>query len=1083
MDYKELTLRTSGEALIKLASDKILQGIVKVEENPEISSRRWLWELMQNARDVPNKWGGVSVKLILSKESIKICHNGNPFSLRNLINLIQQVSSKLEEDEEDFVGKFGTGFMVTHLLSKKLKLRGVLHEEGLNSYFFNIEIDRDASNSTELSKKMQDLISDVSNADTNLNFKKTVDFNKTETDFETVFEFPLDERSLKYAKDGIADMVNTLPLTQIFVSKIKNLIVEDKISGKHYNFEKKLHQISGVYEIISDIKSDYFWIKKNDDLQIALRVRSETDLTPIKWNDDTPKLYRDFPLIGSEKFHSPFVINSNKFYPDETRSGLYLVNESNHQVISNRKILGSAYELAQSFVLELGDNSNNYLFAHSKIPTVLKDDVKEWFDEHIRRPYQTFILENLTAKTADGNFQKLSEVKIPFIEPVENYKQDGFYEICSHFYSESELINIDEYKYWLKAVKSDYNNWDINFKVSLEELLEHVQETDFKVLVDRSTAKNITNKFNALFSFLHKNGLAIIIQNEKIIPNSYGELHFLKDLSINANIQEAFLQIIELDQPQYRNFLIHKDVKICVGHQKKTTKDVLREIDELIKEDDYGVNDEERILIYQCLRLQFDDTIIFKSKVFRAFCDLFNFQYEFNIIQREELFDFGVITKKAIKIILSKIEELDNLTALSICMNKSKGESVNWLNDLLLFISESSTYSETLVKGKVFPNFHEEFSNYSTIYNLGSKSEPIPTEIINLHEKMLANLELKNYLLLPSFGFEMGKTKTLSEICSDLDEKAKQTYTDWGGSNTTEKNNVLELLEWVSKDSSTKQICEKHFNWFTIFKPHVLLLKFEDGDVKEAMFSILKSDQDKIVALSRLGENKSTDEINSMANIIQGMTSEELENLKQLNEDIAEIGESKIKEFIAEKKEERRDFRFKKAIGKHFENVFLKHFQTLNLPFDLKEVEAPADYRISNGDKVFYVELKSYSKNATDNKIRMSFNQGKGARDFKENYALCILKRPDNWSVDSQNNYGYQYMLDNTKVVLDVGKRMEEGVTKSIEFQKSLINSNIHGVGIEFKDNDFKFVLLPTVWNGADNLENLCAMIVSKLSN
>ena len=1088
MDYKELTLRTSGEALIKLASDKILQGIVKVEENPEISSRRWLWELMQNARDVPNKWGGVSVKLILTKESIKICHNGNPFSLKNLINLVQQVSSKVEEDEEDFVGKFGTGFMVTHLLSKKLKLNGILHEEGLNSYRFNIVIDRDASNSTELSKKMQDLISDVSNADTNPNFKKIVDFNRTETDFETVFEFPLDEKSLKYAKDGIADMINTLPLTQIFVSKIKNLIVEDKIKGKEYNFEKKFHESTNVYEIISDVKSDYFWIKSNDDLQIALRVNSATDLTPIKWNEDTPRLYRDFPLIGSEKFHSPFVINSNKFYPDETRSGLYLVNESNHQVISNRKILVSAYELAQLFVLELGDNSNNYLFANSKIPTVLKDDVKEWFEELVRLPYQKFILENLTAKTADGNFQNLLDVKIPFIEPVENYKQEEFYEICSHFYSKSELVNVDEYKYWLKAVKSDYSNWDTNFKVSVGELLIQIQETDFSKITETSETsatsetKDITNKFNALFSFLHKNGMANVIQSEKIIPNSYGELLILRELSINANIQEAFLQIIELDQPQYRNFLIHEDVKICVGHEKKTTKDVLREIDELIKEDDYGIDNDERNLIYQFLRLQFDDKISFKSKVFKAFCDLFKFQYEFNMIKREEdVFDFGLVTKKAIRIILSRIEELQNLDSLSICIDKKREETVKWLSDLLLLISDSSTYSEILGKSKVFPNFFEEFSNYSEIYNIGSKSEPIPAEIINLHEKMLANSELKNCLLSPDFNFEMGKMKSLSEICNDLDEKAKQTYTDWVSTNAAEKSNVLELLQWVSKDNFNKQICEQYFNWFKIYKPHVLLLKFEDEDVKNALFSILQS-EDKIVVLSRIIENKTIEELSRFADIFEKYTDEQINDLRILSEEIDDVKIEDVRKFVAEKKEEKSDFIFKKSIGNTFELLFTEYFEKQNLDFQIQKRENPADFKIVYNGLTYYVELKSIAKKNENKIIKMSFNQANVAIVSKENYALCVLERPEDWKMIVDTGGGLDFISEKTKVVKNIGECIEQGFLKTLDFKNSLLDGDINGVGVEFKDNDFKMTVKSKIWNHGTSLEDLFIDIKNKLS-
>ncbi len=1083
MDYKELTLRTSGEALIKLASDKILQGIVKVEENPEISSRRWLWELMQNARDVPNKWGGVSIKLILTKESIKICHNGNPFSLKNLINLIQQVSSKVEEDEDDFVGKFGTGFMVTHLLSKKLKLKGVLHEAGLNSYLFNIEIDRDATNSTDLSKKMQDLISEVSNADINSNFKKIVDFNKAETDFETIFEFPLNEKSLKYAKDGIADMVNTLPLTQIFVEKIKNLIVDDKIKGKVYNFEKKFHENTNVYEIISDVKSDYFWIKSNEDIQIALRVLSATDLTPIKWNEDTPKIYRDFPLIGSEKFHSPFVINSNKFYPDETRSGLYLVNEENTQVISNREILASAYILAQSFIEELGDNTNNYLFANSKIPSILRDDVKSWYEKNVQEPYQLYILNNLTAKTLDGNYKIFKEIKIPCLEPTESYKQDEFYQICADFYAHSEIVNINEFKYWQKAIKTDYNDWDVEFKISIDDLIKEIEDTDFSELAELSTAKEIVNKFNALFSFLHKNGMTNIIESEKIIPNSLGELYLLNELSINSNIQDVFLQIIELDQPQYRNFLIHEDVKICISHEKKTTKDVLREIDDLIKEDDFGIDEDERNLIYQFLRLQFDDKISFKSKVLKAYCDLFKFKYEYNIMKREEdNFDFGLVTKKAIRIILNRIEELQNLDSLSICIDKTRQETINWLSDLLLVISDSSTHSEILGKNKVFPNFHEEFSSYSAIFNIGSKSEPIPSEIINLHEKMLTNSELKDCLLSPYFNFEMGKMKSLSEICNDLDEKAKETYTYWGSSNSLEKNNVLELLEWVSKDSATKQICEKHFNWFKNFKPHVLLLKFEEGDVKEAMFSILKSDGDKIVALSRIIENKTIEELNNFALIFEKYTDKEVDELILLSEELEDVKIEDVRNFIAEKKEEKSDFIFKKSIGNTFELLFKEYFDKQNLDFQIQKRENPADFKIVNNGLTYYVELKSIAKKNENKIIKMSFNQANVATVSKENYALCVLERPEDWKMIVDTGAGLDYISKKVKVVRNIGKCIEEGFLKTLDFKNSLLDSDMNGVGVEFKDNDFKMTVKSEIWNSGTSLEELFIDIKNKLS-
>ena len=51
----------------KLTADKIRQILSKVMETPTQSSKRWVWELMQNAKDIPNRFGEVSIKIELRK--------------------------------------------------------------------------------------------------------------------------------------------------------------------------------------------------------------------------------------------------------------------------------------------------------------------------------------------------------------------------------------------------------------------------------------------------------------------------------------------------------------------------------------------------------------------------------------------------------------------------------------------------------------------------------------------------------------------------------------------------------------------------------------------------------------------------------------------------------------------------------------------------------------------------------------------------------------------------------------------------------------------------------------------------------
>ena len=120
------------KATYKQAADKIRQILSAIKNNPASSAKRWVWELMQNAKDIPNKFGKVSIEIeLVSKNALRFKHNGNPFAINNITGLIRQVSSKnsLNENEET-TGKFGTGFICTHLLSDVIDVNGVLDYNG-----------------------------------------------------------------------------------------------------------------------------------------------------------------------------------------------------------------------------------------------------------------------------------------------------------------------------------------------------------------------------------------------------------------------------------------------------------------------------------------------------------------------------------------------------------------------------------------------------------------------------------------------------------------------------------------------------------------------------------------------------------------------------------------------------------------------------------------------------------------------------------------------------------------------------------------------------------------------------------------
>ena len=69
----------------KLVADKIRKTLLNIRNVPGISAKRWIWELIQNAKDVPNDFGKVEIKIELSKDSLKFSHNGSHFTIDNIL--------------------------------------------------------------------------------------------------------------------------------------------------------------------------------------------------------------------------------------------------------------------------------------------------------------------------------------------------------------------------------------------------------------------------------------------------------------------------------------------------------------------------------------------------------------------------------------------------------------------------------------------------------------------------------------------------------------------------------------------------------------------------------------------------------------------------------------------------------------------------------------------------------------------------------------------------------------------------------------------------------------------------------------
>jgi HSP90 family molecular chaperone len=79
---------------------------------------------VQNAKDSGSEFDRIRIKVDVYDNKLQFSHNGCPFTMQNLDSLAFHYSAKEEENRKDVetTGKYGTGFMVTYVISKKVRL-------------------------------------------------------------------------------------------------------------------------------------------------------------------------------------------------------------------------------------------------------------------------------------------------------------------------------------------------------------------------------------------------------------------------------------------------------------------------------------------------------------------------------------------------------------------------------------------------------------------------------------------------------------------------------------------------------------------------------------------------------------------------------------------------------------------------------------------------------------------------------------------------------------------------------------------------------------------------------------------------
>lgn len=586
-------------------ADKIIKRLHDIEMTVENNHGRWAWELLQNAKDsVADNDRKVSVEIELSKDSVVFRHNGTHFTEKDIRGLINQISSKEVEEgqESNRTGKFGTGFLTTHLLSKVIQVEGIVETVNEEYYRFSFPLNRNGKTTGQLVPKIE-------NAWTA--FHESTENNQIdeydEDDFNTSFTYNLASKEQKeIARIGVDEFTQLIPFVLAFIPAIDSVNIIDNINKSIIKFENSEELEDDV--LLSIIKTENkkkFKIKllfaKEDDVAIASIVEETENGYAIKSLKDIPKLFCDFPLIGAEDFHFPVIVNSFYFNPLMERDGVWLKGDGKQEVEENREILEKAVELYGQLLEKITELNfyDYYNICLSKIPSTNEkyfDD--KWYQNNIQKSLRAIIRKSKVIET-EGDKVLFSDVHFPDPD-LKKEEREKIWQFSSdlkvntlpakkHIHKWTDLI-------WKECAIVDIDDLvnDLGRKTNLTKIINTLETDESKAIA----------WLNNCIDFVFQIGGQIHFNNNALVPNQEGTFKKRKELSSDEIEDETLKEIASLLGYNYYEDLIHKDIFFEDSHSTTTIQDVAAEISKLIKDDESI--DEDRILAIRKLAEWFE---------------------------------------------------------------------------------------------------------------------------------------------------------------------------------------------------------------------------------------------------------------------------------------------------------------------------------------------------------------------------------------------------------------------------------------------------------------------------------------------
>jgi len=574
--FKSQFLASQEKAHNRNIATKIHEELSKLRAGVDASPttpKRWVWELIQNAKDV-NIDGKVRVRIEAGLDDadahVTFRHNGGAFSAENIRFLIEQVSSKDRTNDSTgrptTTGRFGTGFLTTHLLSDRVVIRGVTEGRGFAARKFKLSLDRSGS-------ELDDIITAVQAAKDSLQDldDRPVYTGYVRGAFNTSFRYQLADKTGKtVARAGLADLDICLPYTLAFVPEIESVEYPDRLLSLQEREEPK---VDGEVQILTVTGADPHGFAEPEVSSIAVLSSELTTIAiPVKQTAEgvqivalapnVPRLFCDFPLLGTEAFPFPVIINNPTFYPTEPRDGVFLTRTerpfppSDHNKGIIEEALG-LYFLLLGHASEQGWQNLHLLAAAKILPAELARLDQDWYRTEILKPMRDTLLRTDIVRTAAGTLAPIHSTdgttNIWFPSGLSKEIRRAIWRCCKNWIP-AQLPAQSDVEIWNDIAWPECN------KLTLDQAAVFIEEDGtLETLAGELQEKEVHQWLMEFYATLKLDEPAFntVVNKRRIFPNQNGTFRRKVDLSRDAgDIDATLLDVLGLLGTDLRNQLL-----------------------------------------------------------------------------------------------------------------------------------------------------------------------------------------------------------------------------------------------------------------------------------------------------------------------------------------------------------------------------------------------------------------------------------------------------------------------------------------------------------------------------------------------